>query len=150
MDKVLNLKKHIPKIRGCKKCDKKTKQTHKETEKLHIYKCTQCNNVEWDKKDMNTIKLTEADLTKIVKRIVNESKPKVSSSFEPAERNIGKKIDFVPPTEKKPSLYDREVMRKEITQKVVDRIMKYGEKYVNEINKINYRFPIKKNPIREY
>jgi Zn finger protein HypA/HybF involved in hydrogenase expression len=50
MEEGLNLKKHIPMSMDCKKCGKKTKHTHKETEKLHIYKCSQCNNVKWDRR----------------------------------------------------------------------------------------------------
>jgi hypothetical protein len=153
MEEGLNLKKHIPMIMGCEKCGKKTKHTHKETEKLHIYKCSQCNNVKWDrksKKDMKTIKLTEKDLTNIVKKIVNESKPKVSTSFVPAERNVGKKIDYVPPTEKTVSIYDKDMMRKEITQKVVDRIMKFGDMYTKKLIELNKKFPIKKDRFEQY
>jgi hypothetical protein len=99
---------------------------------------------------MKTIKLTEKDLTNIVKKIVNESEPKVSTSFVPAERNVGKKIDYVPPTEKTVSLYDKDMMRKQITQKVVDRIMKYGDMYTKKLIELNKKFPIKKDRFEQY
>lgn len=153
MNEGLKLKKHISIGRECEKCGKKTKHTHKETEKLNIYKCTQCNNVVWvkkNKKDMKTIKLKESDLTKIVERIINESNPRIERTINPIERNIGKKIEYIPPTEKTPSLYEKDMKRKEITQKVVDRIIKYGDMYTKELEKLNRKFPMRKDRFGQY
>jgi len=138
MKEGLNLKQHIPIGRECEKCDKKTKQTHKETEKVHIYKCTQCNNVEWDKKnkkDMKTIKLTESDLTNIVKKIVNEaSNPKIMRTAYPG-------IDKNPPMH---------IKRKLMTQHVLDRIMKYGPEYMEKLEALNSEFPIAPDKFKQY
>jgi molybdopterin-biosynthesis enzyme MoeA-like protein len=98
---------------------------------------------------MKTIKLKESDLTNIVKRIVNEaSNPRIKSTVEPPERNIGKNtfsISNLPP--KKPDNFQ---IRKEVAQNVIDRIIKYGDKYLFELNKINSDFPIKKDRYEQY
>jgi hypothetical protein len=98
---------------------------------------------------MKTIKLKESDLTNIVKRIVNEaSNPRIKSTVEPPERNIGKNtfsISNLPP--KKPDNFQ---IRKEVAQNVIDRIIKYGDKYLFELGKINSDFPIKKDRYEQY
>jgi molybdopterin-biosynthesis enzyme MoeA-like protein len=98
---------------------------------------------------MKTIKLKESDLTNIVKRIVNEaSNPRIKSTVEPPERNIGKNtfsISNLPP--KKPDNFQ---IRKEVAQNVIDRIIKYGNKYLFELDKINSDFPIKKDRYEQY
>ena len=98
---------------------------------------------------MKTIKLKESDLTNIVKRIVNEaSNPRIKSTVEPPERNIGKNtfsISNLPP--KKPDNFQ---IRKEVAQNVIDRIIKYGDKYLFELDKINSDFPIKKDRYEQY
>jgi molybdopterin-biosynthesis enzyme MoeA-like protein len=98
---------------------------------------------------MKTIKLKESDLTNIVKRIVNEaSEPRIKSTVEPPERNIGKNtfsISNLPP--KKPDNFQ---IRKEVAQNVIDRIIKYGDKYLFELDKINSDFPIKKDRYEQY
>jgi len=138
MKEGINIKKHIPIRRECKKCGKKTKQTHKETEKLHIYKCAQCNNVEWDKKnkkDMKTIKMTESDLTNIVKKIVKEaSNPRIMRTVYP-------EIDRNPPMH---------VKRKLMAQHVLDRIMKYGPEYMDKLEELNSEFPIDPDKFKQY
>lgn len=119
---------------------KKIKHNFKETEKVTIYN---------KKKDMKRIKITESDLTNIVKKIVNEaSKPRTMSTVEPPERNIGKNtfsISSLPP--KKLDIFQ---IRKEVTQNVIDRIMKYGDDYLFELDKINSDFPIKKDRYEQY
>jgi hypothetical protein len=98
---------------------------------------------------MKTIKLKESDLTKIVNRIVNEaSKPRVMSTIEPPERNIGKNTfskENIPV--KKPEILQ---IRKVVTQNVIDRIMKYGDDYIFELDKLNSDFPIKKDRYEQY
>lgn len=98
---------------------------------------------------MKTIKLKESDLTKIVNRIVNEaSGPKVMSTFEPPERNIGKNTfskKNIPV--KKPDAFQ---IRKVVAQKVIDRIMKYGDDYIFELDKLNSDFPINKDRYEQY
>lgn len=98
---------------------------------------------------MKTIKLKESDLTKIVNRIVNEaSKPKVMSTFEPPERNIGKNTfskKNIPV--KKPDTFQ---IRKVVAQNVIDRIMKYGDDYIFELDKLNSDFPINKDRYEQY
>lgn len=144
MKEELNIKKHIPKSRECKKCGKKTKQTHKETEKLHIYKCAQCNNVEWDKKnkkDMKTIKLTESDLTNMVKKIVNEaSNVKIMRTFHPNPKEFGK--------------YDSlDTKRKMLVQKVIDRILdseQKGTDYIEALKELNSKYPSKRTGYIDY
>jgi hypothetical protein len=138
MKEGINIKKHIPIRRECKKCGKKTKQTHKETEKVHIYKCAQCNNVEWDKKnkkDMKTIKMTESDLTNIVKKIVNEaSKPRIMRTALPDKDA--------------PRSFDEN--RKIMVQHVLDRIMKYGPEYMDKLEDLNSEFPIAPDKFKQY
>lgn len=144
MKEELNIKKHIPKSRECKKCGKKTKQTHKETEKLHIYKCAQCNNVEWDKKnkkDMKTIKLTESDLTNMVKKIVNEaSNVRIMRTVKPDPKEFGK--------------YDSlDTKRKMLVQKVIDRILdaeQKGTDYVEELKQLNSKYPSNRSTFGQY
>jgi hypothetical protein len=143
MNENLDYKKHIPVKRFCKKCNKKTNQKYKETEKLHIYTCKECNNVEWvrkSKQDMKTIKLKESDLTNIVKRVLNEE-PRVMTTVEPYERNTGPRarlgknpINVVTP--------DKYESRKEMIQNVIDRVMKYGKTYIKELNRLNDKYPI--------
>ena len=41
-------------------------------------------------------------------------------------------------------------MRAEITQKVVDRIIKYDEMYLKELRKLNSKFPIRKDRFGQY
>lgn len=98
---------------------------------------------------MKIIKLSESDLTKIVNRIVNEaSGPKVMSTFEPLERNIGKNTfskKNIPV--KKPDAFQ---IRKVVAQKVIDRIMKYGDDYIFELDKLNSDFPINKDRYEQY
>lgn len=98
---------------------------------------------------MKTIKLKESDLSKIVERVINETKPKIGRTIEPPERNFSKS-DFKPELKPDISLYDKDMRRKEITQKVVDRIMKYGDMYLNELIKLNSKYPIKKNRFGQY
>jgi hypothetical protein len=120
---------------------KKIKHNFKETEKVTIYN---------KKEDMKTIKLSESDLTNIVKRIVNEaSEPRIKGTVEPPERN-SYKSDFVPTPKTEISIYDKKMMRAEITQKVVDRIIKYDEMYLKELKKLNSKFPIKKDRFGQY
>jgi hypothetical protein len=37
-----------------------------------------------------------------------------------------------------------------VAQNVIDRIIKYGDKYLFELNKINSDFPIKKDRYEQY
>jgi hypothetical protein len=98
---------------------------------------------------MKTIKLSESDLTNIVKRIVNEtSKPRIKSTVEPPERNIGKNtFSMVSLPPKKPDIFQ---IRKEVTQNVIDRVIKYGDKYLFELDKLNTSYPIKKDRFGQY
>ena len=98
---------------------------------------------------MKTIKLKESDLTNIVKRIVNEaSKPRVMSTFEPPERNIGKNtFSMVSLPPKKPDIIK---IRREMAQDVIDRILKYGDDYIFELDKLNNSYPIKKDRFGQY
>jgi hypothetical protein len=98
---------------------------------------------------MKIIKLSESDLTKIVNRVVNEaSGPKVMSTFEPPERNIGKNTfskKNIPV--KKPDIIK---IRREMAQDVIDRILKYGDDYIFELDKLNNSYPIKKDRFGQY
>jgi hypothetical protein len=99
---------------------------------------------------MKTIKLKESDLTKIVNRIVNEALgPRISRTTKPIERNTSKS-DFVPTPKTEISIYDKKIMRAEITQRVVDRIIKYDEMYLKELRELNSKFPIKKDHFGQY
>lgn len=39
---------------------------------------------------------------------------------------------------------DKELERKYLMQEVIDRILLYGDSYINELQKVNNQFPIKK------
>jgi len=98
---------------------------------------------------MKTIKLKESDLTNIVKKIVNEvSNPRIKSTVEPPERNIGKNTFSI--SNLSPKKPDNFQIRKEVAQNVIDRIIKYGNKYLFELGKINSDFPIKKDRYEQY
>lgn len=143
--------KHIPVLKSCEKCNKKTKQKHKETEKLHIYTCSICNNVELIRKsNMKKIKLKESDLTNIVKRVIEEANgPKIMRTVEPNERNLGPKarIGQKPVNIITPDKYEN---RREVIQNVIDRLMKYDRRYMRELERLNEKYPIEPDYFGRY
>ena len=66
---------------------------------------------------MKIIKLTESDLQRIVKKVVNESNDFVTG-IAASERT-------------------------ELVDDVIMRIKEYGEEYMNELNALNFNYPTK-------
>jgi hypothetical protein len=101
---------------------------------------------------MKTIKLSEEDIVNIVNRVISEaSSPKIMRTIEPPQRNISTGENKPKHSGKSEiSLYDKDMKRKELTQKTVDRILKYGDMYVKKLEELNRSFPIKKDRFGQY